>query len=108
MLTKEIQQEIEKSSSNCDNCQSNFACSRLFMSLKIAESECRRMEKSHTSYNRVAESIASIKHRLTKGGWTYPHSSDMCSYAVNIKDTWRELDAVINSIRSTKRKTQEK
>lgn len=89
-----------RSHSICDNCQSNFACSRLYMSLKIADSECSQLEITSPNYKQITQKLAAIKHRLSSEGWTYPHSSEMCHYADNIKETWNELDAVINTIRS--------
>ncbi len=70
------------------------------MSLKIAESECHRMEQSTASYKPVTEKIALIKNRLSQDGWTYPHTSEACPYSENIKETWKELEDVIATIRS--------
>ena len=84
----------------CDNCQSNFACSRLYMSLKIAESGLFEMQKSGLNNVNVVEKLAAIKKKLFDQGWAYPHTSNSCKYATDIKGTWKELETVIDLIRS--------
>ena len=84
----------------CDNCQSNFACSRLYMSLKIAESGLLGLQKSGLNNRDFVEKLAAIKKQLSDQGWAYPHTSNSCTYAIDIKGTWKELETVIEFIRS--------
>jgi hypothetical protein len=70
------------------------------MSLKIAESESARVGQISNNNKVFTEKIAGIKQNLANKGWTYPYSSKACSYASNIKETWKEIEVVINTIRS--------
>ena len=84
----------------CDTCQSNFACSRLYMSLKIVESDYSRMEKSSPNYSLVGGKLDAIKKQLSEHGWGYPYASKSCKYSFDVKDTWQELEKVCDLIRS--------
>lgn len=90
----------ENDHSVCDNCHSNFGCSRLYMSLKIVESDLMRMQKSGLNITNAAEKIASIRKKLSDQGWSYPHTSVSCKYANDISEIWKELETVIESTRT--------
>ena len=84
----------------CDNCQSNFACSRLFISLKIAESDYQKMDKNNPIYQTVGEKLRAIRHHLGELGWEFPHSQKSCKYAFNLSNVWKELGNLTELIHS--------